>query len=68
MTFAEMKRSLNVTDGNLATHTRKLEEAGLLGFVKAFRGRAPRTEYRLTVAGRHAVENVLGGAPERQGA
>ena len=59
MTFADLKRLLGVTDGNLSVHARKLEEAGYVACVKGFEGRVPRTEYRLTRAGREALERYL---------
>lgn len=59
LTFTELKQTLSVTDGNLSIHTRKLEDAGYLECKKSFEGRTPRTEYRLTDAGRRALEKYL---------
>ena len=59
LTFSELKEFLAVTDGNLSVHTRKLEDAGYVECQKTFEGRIPRTEYRLTVAGRGALEKYL---------
>ena len=59
MTFADLKRLLGVTDGNLSVHARKLEEAGYVSCAKGFEGRVPKTEYRLTRAGREALERYL---------
>ena len=59
LTFNELKDLLRTTDGNLSVHARKLEEAQYVSCVKSFRGRTPRTEYRLTVAGRRALERYL---------
>lgn len=59
LTFVELKRLLQTTDGNLSVHARKLEEAGYLSLTKQFEGRVPRTEYRLTRAGRHAFDRYL---------
>jgi DNA-binding HxlR family transcriptional regulator len=59
LTFRELKKILDTTDGNLSVHARKLEEAGYIGCEKKFEGRLPRTEYRLTEAGRTALENYL---------
>lgn len=42
--------------GNLATHVRKLEEAGYLVVHKEFEGRKPRTAFRLTASGRAAYQ------------
>lgn len=57
--FAELKRTLGLTDGNLSVHARKLEEAGYLECLKSFEGRVPHTVYRLTAAGRKALERYL---------
>jgi DNA-binding MarR family transcriptional regulator len=59
LTFRELKKILDTTDGNLSVHARKLEEAGYIGCEKKFEGRLPRTEYRLTETGRSALENYL---------
>ena len=59
LTFTDLKELLAVTDGNLSVHTRKLEDAGYVGCSKTFEGRIPRTEYRLTDAGRGALEKYL---------
>jgi DNA-binding HxlR family transcriptional regulator len=59
MTFNELKRLLQTTDGNLSVHARKLEEAQYIACEKYFEGRVPRTEYRLTSAGRKALEIYL---------
>lgn len=59
LTFNELKRLLDTTDGNLSVHARKLEEAGYVGCAKSFANRMPKTEYRLTAAGRRALERYL---------
>jgi DNA-binding HxlR family transcriptional regulator len=59
LTFNELKRLLETTDGNLSVHARKLEEAGYVACAKTFEGRVPRTEYRLTAAGRRALDRYL---------
>jgi len=59
LTFNELKKLLDTTDGNLSVHARKLEEAGYASCVKSFQGRMPRTDYRLTAAGRRALERYL---------
>jgi DNA-binding MarR family transcriptional regulator len=59
LTFAELKRLLATTDGNLSVHSRKLEDAGYIAVEKKFEGRVPRTEYRLTPVGRAALERYL---------
>ena len=60
LTFNDLKRLLRTTDGNLSVHARKLEDAQYIGCEKTFAGRVPRTEYRLTAAGRRALEKYLG--------
>ena len=59
MTFNELKDLLKTTDGNLSVHARKLEEGQYVACDKFFKGRVPRTEYRLTAAGRRALETYL---------
>lgn len=59
MTFGDLKTLLATTDGNLSVHARKLEDAGYVQCAKGFDGRIPRTEYRLTTAGRKALERYL---------
>ncbi len=59
LSFNDLKGLLNTTDGNLSVHARKLEEAGYLACNKFFEGRVPRTEYKLTAAGKRALEQYL---------
>jgi DNA-binding MarR family transcriptional regulator len=59
LSFNDLKKLLDTTDGNLSVHARKLEEAEYITCTKSFRGRIPRTEYRLTAAGRRALERYL---------
>jgi len=59
MSFNELKELLKTTDGNLSVHARKLEEAQYVGCEKYFEGRLPKTEYRITSAGRKALETYL---------
>lgn len=59
LTFTELKGLLKTTDGNLSVHARKLEQADYIACTKYFEGRVPRTEYRLTAAGRRALETYL---------
>jgi len=60
LTFNDLKRLLNTTDGNLSVHARKLEEAQYVLCNKYFDGRTPKTEYKLTAAGRQALNRYLG--------
>ncbi|MEO8592412.1 MAG: transcriptional regulator [Candidatus Solibacter sp.] len=59
LTFNELKKLLDTSDGNLSVHARKLEEAGYVTPTKSFEGRMPRTDYRLSNAGRKALERYL---------
>jgi DNA-binding transcriptional ArsR family regulator len=59
LTFNNLKSLLQTTDGNLSVHARKLEDAEYIACDKTFEGRVPRTEYRLTAAGRRAFEKYL---------
>ena len=59
LTFNELKDLLDLTDGNLSVHARRLEDAGFITCEKSFVERAPRTLYRLTEAGRIALDEYL---------
>ena len=59
LTFNELKQLLHTSDGNVSVHARKLEDAGYLACTKSFDGRVPKTDYKLTVAGRKALERYL---------
>lgn len=59
LTFNELKTLLDTTDGNLSVHARKLEDASYITCTKTFDGRVPRTEYRLTEAGRGALDDYI---------
>ena len=59
LSFNDLKKLLATTDGNLSVHARKLEEAEYIICEKYFEGRLPKTVYRLSPAGRHALERYL---------
>lgn len=59
LTFNELKQRLETTDGNVSVHARKLEDAGYISCHKGFEGRVPRTEYKLTAAGRKAMDRYF---------
>ena len=59
LSFSELKALLRTTDGNLSVHARKLETAEYVTCTKSFEGRVPRTQFRLTPAGRRALERYL---------
>ncbi len=60
LAFSDLKELLRTTDGNLSAHARKLEDAGYVVCAKSFKGRMPRSDYRLTGSGRDALERYLG--------
>ena len=57
--FNELKSLVGATDGNLSVHARKLEDAGYVTTTKRFEGRLPKTEFKLTAAGRRALERYV---------
>ena len=59
LTFTDLRTMLETTDGNLSVHARKLEDAGYVLCTKSFEGRSPRTEYKLTPAGKKALARYL---------
>jgi DNA-binding MarR family transcriptional regulator len=59
LSFNDLKALFAVTDGNLGAHARKLEDAGYISCRKTFEERRPRSQYRLTQAGRRALERYL---------
>ena len=59
LTFNELKKLLQTSDGNLSVHARKLEDAQYVACTKTFENRLPKTEYRLTATGRRALERYL---------
>ena len=59
LSFNELRQRLDTTDGNVSVHARKLEDAGYLSCHKGFEGRVPHTEYKLTTAGRKAMERYF---------
>ena len=59
LSFNDLKNVLSATDGNLSVHARRLEEAGYVTCSKGFEGRVPKTEFRLTAAGKRALHRYL---------
>ena len=59
LTFTELKTLLDLSDGNLSVHARKLEDAGYLTCTKGFEGRLPKTQFSLTEAGHRALRQYL---------
>ena len=59
LSFNDLKKLMQTTDGNLSVHARKLEEAEYIVCTKSFQGRVPKTEYGITPSGRRALERYL---------
>ena len=59
LSFNDLKRLMDTSDGNLSVHARKLEEAHYITCHKSFEGRVPKTSYTLTAQGRRALERYL---------
>jgi DNA-binding HxlR family transcriptional regulator len=59
LAFTELRQVLDITDGNLSAHARKLEDAGYIECQKSFAGRVPHTEYSLTALGRSRLTEYL---------
>lgn len=57
--FNHLKETLEVTDGNLASHLKSLENAGYIKVIKTFRNRKPNTKYEITTPGTTAFESHL---------
>jgi len=57
--FTEMKTLLNITDGNLASHSSALEKAHYIEVKKEFVGKKPKTSYRVTNTGRVVFKSHL---------
>ena len=59
LSFTELKEALDMTDGNLTTHIRTLQESGYVSVTKSFRNRRPLTTCSLTPAGRESFSNYI---------
>jgi DNA-binding MarR family transcriptional regulator len=59
MSFTEMRDSLGMTDGNITTHIRTLQEAGYVSVTKSFQNNRPLTTCSLTGSGRKAFSNYI---------
>jgi DNA-binding HxlR family transcriptional regulator len=57
--FTEMKTILNITDGNLASHSSALEKSAYIEIKKEFVGKKPKTSYRVTNLGRSSFATHL---------
>jgi DNA-binding MarR family transcriptional regulator len=59
LSFTELREALSMTDGNLTTHIRTLQEAGYVSVTKTFQNRRPLTTCALTEAGKKAFSNYI---------
>lgn len=57
--FTQLKKSINVSDGNLSTHMSKLEAANYIKLTKQFKGKRPQTLVKLTKQGSHAFVQYI---------
>ena len=59
LSFTELRDALSMTDGNLTTHIRTLQQSGYLSVTKSFQNNRPLTTCALTAAGRKAFTNYI---------
>ena len=59
LTFTELRDTLAMTDGNLTTHIRALQEAGYVSVTKSYQNNRPLTTCSLTTVGRKAFEEYI---------
>jgi DNA-binding MarR family transcriptional regulator len=59
LSFTEMRDTLGMTDGNLTTHIRTLQETGYVSITKSFQNHRPLTTCSLTTAGKKAFTNYI---------
>jgi DNA-binding MarR family transcriptional regulator len=59
LAFTEMRDALSMTDGNLTTHIRTLQEAGYVSVTKSFRNNRPLTTCSLTASGQRAFASYI---------
>ena len=59
LSFTEMRDALSMTDGNITTHIRTLQESGYLSVTKSFQNNRPLTTCALTAAGKRAFAHYI---------
>jgi DNA-binding MarR family transcriptional regulator len=59
LSFTEMRDALGMTDGNLTTHIRALQQEGYVSVAKSYQNRRPLTTCTLTAAGRKAFAEYI---------
>jgi len=60
LSFTELRDTLEMTDGNLTTHIRTLQEAGYISISKSYQNNRPLTTCSLTAPGRKAFAGYIG--------
>ena len=59
LSFTDMRETLEMTDGNLTSHIRTLQEAGYVAVAKTYQNNRPLTTCSLTAAGRKAFATYI---------
>ena len=59
LSFTELREALEMTDGNLTTHIRSLQEAGYVSVTKSFQNKRPLTTCAMTPPGKKAFSNYI---------
>lgn len=59
LSFTDLRGALNMTDGNLTTHIRTLQEAGYISVTKSFKNKRPLTTCSLTAGGKRAFASYI---------
>jgi len=59
LSFIDLRETLQMTDGNLTTHIRTLQEAGYVSVAKSYRNRRRTTTVAMTAAGQRAFRDYL---------
>ena len=59
LSFTEIRDALNMTDGNVTTHIRTLQEAGYVSVTKSFQNNRPLTTCSLTASGKKAFTHYI---------
>jgi len=59
LSFTELRNTLQMTDGNLTTHIRTLQEAGYVSVTKSFQNNRPHTTCSLTPSGKKAFTTYI---------
>ena len=59
LSFTELRDTLGMTDGNITTHIRTLQEAGYLAVSKSYEKNRPLTTCSLTTAGKQAFAGYI---------